>query len=170
MKQQGFLKILWIRLVWPVCSHRTSIACTYRFGSGEREREGGPKLGRLENLLNHFDTIHLSNKKKLFKLGCARAGPGGGGSPCRHFLVSAEHRRSLQTLKLKKRTLRMFSIWISKMSCFGKSPVWGHLLLTFCYCYAVNFFSPLSRAADHFLKCFLSHSHLLSQTSFNNKF
>jgi len=51
---------------------------------------GGPKLGRLENLLNHFDTIHLSNKKKKksFNWGVPFAGGGGWGDG-RHFLKSA---------------------------------------------------------------------------------
>jgi hypothetical protein len=36
----------------------------YLFNKRERERYVVGLLGRLENLLNHFDTIHLSKKEE----------------------------------------------------------------------------------------------------------
>ena len=45
----------------------------------EREREVVGLLDRLENLLNHFDTIHLSKKKKNFLTGVCQKLEGGVG-------------------------------------------------------------------------------------------
>ena len=118
---------------------------------------GGPKLGRLENLLNHFDTIHLSNKKrrkKVFKLGCAEAGAGGG---VEHlvgiFILSAQHRRSLQLEAEKKNFKDVFYLDFKNVLLREKSrmrPFVTDILLLLCS----QFFR--SQAADRFLNLSLS--------------
>jgi hypothetical protein len=57
---------------------------------GRKEKSkgrGGPLLGRLENLLNHFDTIHLSNKN--FLTGVCPIVDRGGGMTWAAFFMSA---------------------------------------------------------------------------------